>query len=117
MKTTKKTTPPAVVSTQVGRAPSSFRITRQDIQVEKNKPLPPDVEEASSKAIYPLAELKVGQSFSFPYASKLKARMLNSVNSCIRNYSAKRAASRFLARIIEAEGVIRVWRLKDHKKS
>ena len=104
------------MKTETPKRTIRFRITRSSIKVEKNKPLPPDVDNGPGNAVYPFTELKVGQSFSFPYATKLKQAMYNAVAACIRTFVAKNPRQRFVARIIESEGVIRVWRLKDQPK-
>ena len=104
------------MKTEIPKRTVRFRISRSSIKVEKNKPLPSDVDDGSGRSVYPFADLKVGQSFSFPYASKLKQAMYNAVMASIRPYMIKNPRQRFVARIIENEGVIRVWRLKDLPK-
>lgn len=96
------------------RKTKTFNLKREMIKLEKDVPLPENLT-ASTRGTYPLGDLGVNDSFSFQYASGLKSQMLKSVNNTIRDYVKKNPAKQFVARIIEGEGVIRVWRISDVK--
>jgi hypothetical protein len=96
------------------KAAPKFRITRDQIKLEHDIP-PPEaaIPNLTGRATYPVANLEEGTSFSFPAPPRHRLSMLKSANSAIGSHVKNHPNKQFIARIIEEEGVVRVWRIAD----
>jgi hypothetical protein len=86
------------------------------IEMESGIPIPEFAHARSRKRVYPIDELRVGESFSFPMLSNIKDRhrQLRSLRSAIHTYQRAVAPNtRFVAIIEEREGKLRCWRIAD----
>ena len=85
------------------------------IEIEDDIPVPPGSDRRSVERKYPLAELKVGQSFFLPLeeGDDLK-RMGNRLSQARQGYQKRNEGVRFTQRMWEKDGEvgIRVWRLE-----
>ena len=73
--------------------------------VEKGIPIPPRKCGTGRPALYPFAEMKVGDSFAIESARKRQGRMC-----AIASDYGKRHGMRFTVRAI-GDGMLRVWRI------
>ena len=85
------------------------------IEIEDDIPVPPGSDRRSVERKYPLAELKVGQSFFLPLeeGDDLK-RMANRLSQARQSYQKRNEGVRFTQRMWEKDGEvgIRVWRIE-----
>ena len=85
------------------------------IEIEDDIPIPPGSDRRSVERKYPLAELKVGQSFFLPLeeGDDLK-RMANRLSQARQSYQKRNEGVRFTQRMWEKDGEvgIRVWRIE-----
>ena len=85
------------------------------IEIEDDIPVPPGSDRRSVERKYPLAELKVGQSFFLPLeeGDDLK-RMGNRLTQARQGYQKRNEGVRFTQRMWEKDGEvgIRVWRIE-----
>tara|TARA_B100000214_G_scaffold156867_1_gene112507 strand:- start:1439 stop:1723 length:285 start_codon:yes stop_codon:yes gene_type:complete len=85
------------------------------IEIEDDIPVPPGSDRRSVERKYPLAELKVGQSFFLPLeeGDDLK-RMGNRLSQARQGYQKRNEGVRFTQRMWEKDGEvgIRVWRIE-----
>ena len=85
------------------------------IEIEDDIPVPPGSDRRSVERKYPLAELKVGQSFFLPLeeGDDLK-RMGNRLSQARQGYRKRNEGVRFTQRMWEKDGEvgIRVWRIE-----
>ena len=85
------------------------------IELEDDIPVPPGSDRRSVERKYPLAELKVGQSFFLPLeeGDDLK-RMGNRLSQARQGYQKRNEGVRFTQRMWEKDGEvgIRVWRIE-----
>jgi len=85
------------------------------IEIEDDIPIPPGSDRRSVERKYPLAELKVGQSFFLPLeeGDDLK-RMGNRLSQARQGYQKRNEGVRFTQRMWEKDGEvgIRVWRIE-----
>lgn len=85
------------------------------IEIEDDIPIPPGSDRRSVERKYPLAELKVGQSFFLPLeeGDDLK-RMGNRLSQARQGYQKRNEGVRFTQRMWEKDDEvgIRVWRIE-----
>lgn len=85
------------------------------IEIEDDIPVPPGSDRRSVERKYPLAELKVGQSFFLPLeeGDDLK-RMANRLSQARQSYQKRNEGVRFTQRMWEKDDVvgIRIWRVE-----
>ena len=85
------------------------------IEIEDDIPVPPGSDRRSVERKYPLAELKVGQSFFLPLeeGDDLK-RMANRLSQARQSYQKRTEGVRFTQRMWEKDDVvgIRIWRVE-----
>ena len=85
------------------------------IEIEDDIPVPPGSDRRSVERKYPLAELKVGQSFFLPLeeGDDLK-RMANRLSQARQGYQKRNEGVRFTQRMWEKDDVvgIRIWRVE-----
>ena len=85
------------------------------IEIEDDIPVPPGSDRRSVERKYPLAELKVGQSFFLPLeeGDDLK-RMANRLSQARQSYQKRNEGVRFTQRMWEKDDEIgiRIWRIE-----
>ena len=84
------------------------------IVMEKNIPVPENAAPLR-RQIYPIAKLAPEDSFSFPAESNAAKREKQrlSVLQSIMYHRKSNPAKQFVVRVLEDEGVIRVWRISN----
>ena len=95
-----------------------FTVDFRKIKSESGIPIPEDADvlgrqSNGTRSLYPIAGMKIGDSFSFPHDPSKERRQWTSVHAALRMYQKNvdpKAA--FVVRIIRKEGVIRCWRIK-----
>lgn len=99
------------------RKPPVYAVDFRRIKLESNIPIPEDGEclgrGTGRRKLYPLHELKVGESFSFPHDPSHESKQWTSIHSAIRTHQKLDPRSNFVVRIIRKEGVVRCWRVKN----
>jgi hypothetical protein len=78
------------------------------IEIENDIPIPPKA--GGRKALYPLVDMEIGQSFFVPCKpGKTAAQTRNNMVGSIYSYT-KKTGARFATRVVD--GGIRVWRFE-----
>jgi hypothetical protein len=86
------------------------------IKREKGKSIPEDGEVLSHRGRgpkFPIQDLAVDESFSFPLNASQEAAQWKATRSAIYAHNKLNPEKNFVIRIIRGEQVLRVWRIKD----
>lgn len=89
-------------------------INRELIKMEKGFPVPPEEPNlADRRRVIPVNILEIGESFSHPAITGNQSRIMGSINSAIYAEVKLHPTKRFVVRHINAESVVRCWRIAD----
>lgn len=80
--------------------------------IEKNIPLPDEIEKRGRKPVYPIEEMEIGDSFFVPFANnKARERTRANINAaCSMRGAAKKFRS--MTRIENGVSGVRCWRVE-----